>query len=48
LFRVEYEEIRDLSHLDLIRRYPSCFKSKATLLDNFVVSSIRVVFQKLG
>jgi SAM-dependent methyltransferase len=48
LFKIEYEEVRDLSHLDLIRHYPSCFKSKAALLDNFVVSSIRVVFQKLG
>ncbi len=48
LRRVEYEEVRDLSHLDLIRRYPSCFKSKAALIDDFIVSSIRVVFEKLG
>ncbi len=47
LKRVEYREIRDLSHLGLIRSHPSCFRGKSALLDEFIVSSIHVVFQKL-
>lgn len=47
LRKVEYKEIRDLAHLNLIREYPSCFRNKSTLLDNFLVTSIHVVFQKL-
>lgn len=46
LRKVEYKEIRDLSHLNLIREYPSCFRNKSTLLDDFTISSIHVVFQK--
>lgn len=48
LCKVEYREIRDLAHLGLIREHPSCFKSKSALLDDFIVSSIHVVFQKLN
>ena len=47
LRKIEYKEVQDLSHLNLIRKYPSCFKNKSSLLENFIVSSIHVVFQKL-
>ena len=47
LRKVEYKEILDLSHMNLIRKYSSCFRNKSTLFDNFIVSSIHVVFQKL-
>ena len=46
LRRVEYREIRDASHLELIRRHASCFRSKSALLEDFLVASIHVVFQK--
>lgn len=43
---VRYLENVDASHLNLIRTYPSCFKSKSDCFENFVVSSIEVLFQK--
>jgi SAM-dependent methyltransferase len=46
LQEVEYEEIQDLSHLELIRNFPSCFRNKSSLLENFLVSSIHALFQK--
>jgi ubiquinone/menaquinone biosynthesis C-methylase UbiE len=45
---VRYHETVDLSHLALLRRYPSCFKSKSEYFENFIVSSIEVLFQKLN
>lgn len=46
LKKVKYVENYDLSHLSLIRKYPSCFKSKTNCFDNLVVSSISVLFKK--
>jgi len=46
LKRVRYNERFDRSHLDLIRAYPSCFKSESKYFENFIVSSIGVLFQK--
>jgi len=46
LKRIHYAEKLNLSHLDLIRAYPSCFKSKSGNFDNFIVASITVLFQK--
>jgi hypothetical protein len=46
LEKVIYEEHEDLSHLSLIRRYPSCFKSKSTCFENFTVTRIRALFEK--
>jgi SAM-dependent methyltransferase len=46
LRRVEYREIRELAHLDLVRDHPSCFRARSGLLDDFLVTSIHVVFQK--
>lgn len=44
---VRYNESFDLSHLSLIRRFPSCFKSKFNHFENFIVAGISVLFQKL-
>ena len=46
LKRIRYHEIVDLSHLRLIRLYPSCFRSRSSYFDNFIVSNICVLFQK--
>lgn len=41
-----YYEKLCLFHLNLIKTYPSCFKSKYNCLDNFIVDRISVLFQK--
>jgi ubiquinone/menaquinone biosynthesis C-methylase UbiE len=41
-----YEESLDLSGLELIHKYPSCFRSKTDCFDNLFVSHLRVLFQK--
>jgi ubiquinone/menaquinone biosynthesis C-methylase UbiE len=46
LKRVRYHEQLDLSHLSLIGTYPSCFKSKSNDFENFIITSISVLFQK--
>jgi ubiquinone/menaquinone biosynthesis C-methylase UbiE len=46
LERVIYRESVDLSHLGMIGRYPSCFKSKSSYFENFIVANIRVLFRK--
>ncbi len=40
-----YENL-DVTHLDLIERFPSCFKSSSPLFDNFVVKSIEVLMRR--
>lgn len=47
LTTVKYHEGKNLAHLDLIRKYPSCFKSKSANLEGFTVSSITALFRKL-
>lgn len=47
LKKVIYDEIYDLSHLDLIMKYPSCFRSKTKYFDNLIISSIKVLFKKI-
>ncbi len=42
----EYNEIRTFGDLNLVTRYPSCFKSKSGNFDEFVVSGIRALFRK--
>jgi SAM-dependent methyltransferase len=44
--RVHYIETADLSHLALVREYPSCFRSKSDDFENFTVSSISVLLRK--
>jgi len=46
LSRVKYYEYVDTSHLDLIIKHPSCFKSKTKNMDNLIVSSIEILFKK--
>ncbi len=46
LERIKYCEHVNISHLDLIAKYPSCFKSKTKYFDNLIVSSIEVLFIK--
>jgi SAM-dependent methyltransferase len=46
LRRVRYYEVYDVSALDLIARYPSCFKSKTKHFDDLIVSRIEALFQK--
>jgi ubiquinone/menaquinone biosynthesis C-methylase UbiE len=46
LRKVRYHEAIDLSQLSLISAYPSCFKSRSICFDNFIVSNIRILFQK--
>lgn len=46
LERLRYYEIPKVSYLDLIMKYPSCFKSKTKNFDNLIVSFIEVLFKK--
>jgi len=41
-----YKEQLDISHVNLISKYPSCFKSKSSRFDNFLVTSVEILFQK--
>jgi hypothetical protein len=41
---VIYHESRNLSHLDIIRKYPGCFKGKVKSFENFLVSGISAGF----
>jgi SAM-dependent methyltransferase len=43
---VRYDEIRNLSHLDIIRAHPSCFRRVTGDLEEFLVAVIRVHFTK--
>lgn len=47
LERSLYEERIDVSALDLVRRHPSCFRSKTSQFDDLIVSSIEVAFTKI-
>lgn len=42
---IQYFERLNLSHLDLIRAYPSCFISKSSDFENFTVSNVSALFQ---
>ncbi len=44
---IRYHESTDLSGLILIRKYPSCFKSKTADFDNLITSSMAVLFRKI-
>lgn len=46
LDRRMYFEHWDISSLDIICRYPSCFRAKSDQLDSFLVSVIEVLFQR--
>lgn len=43
---VRYEEIQNLSHLNLIRAHPRCFRHVSDDIEEFLVAVIRVHFRK--
>lgn len=43
---VMYNEIADATYVDLIYRYPSCFRSKSAQFDNFLMAYIKALFRK--
>jgi ubiquinone/menaquinone biosynthesis C-methylase UbiE len=42
----KYEEILDISGLDVIKKYPTCFKKENITFENFIVSGIKILLQK--
>lgn len=45
---INYKEIKDIRYLNLIARYPSCFKSKIKSFDELIVSSSEIFFKKIN
>lgn len=43
---INYDKYYNLEYLNLIRDYPSCFKGKSDNFDNFIVSTIEILFKK--
>lgn len=44
--RVVYHEIYNADHVDLIARYPTCFRSKTRNFDDLIISNIEALFRK--
>jgi SAM-dependent methyltransferase len=44
---LRYYEIHDPRHLEIIAKYPSCFKSKTNHFDEFTVAAIEVLLQRV-
>jgi ubiquinone/menaquinone biosynthesis C-methylase UbiE len=44
---VKYDEFININHLDLVMKYPSCFKSKTDGFDNLIVKKVSVLFKKI-
>ncbi len=44
---ISYHEIPDYYGLELIENYPSCFKSKSTVFDDFLISGIELTAKKI-
>ena len=40
------DRIYNADHVDLIARYPTCFKSRTQTFDDLIVSNIEAVFRK--
>jgi SAM-dependent methyltransferase len=47
LKKVIYEENRNYWSLDMVKQYPSCFRSKTSDFESLIVSDIRVLFKKV-
>ena len=47
LRRLRYREMKDARHLSLVQAYPTCFKAKTSDLDDRVVATIEVLFEKV-
>jgi SAM-dependent methyltransferase len=43
---LRYKNVLDLSHLDLIVKFPTCFRTKTELFDDLIVASLEVLLQK--
>lgn len=48
LKKIKYFEKSNPINLDLVIKYPSCFKSKTNCFDNLIVSAIEVLFKKIS
>jgi len=48
LKKINYDKFYNLEYLNLIREYPSCFKGKSKNFNNFIVSSIDILFKRIG
>jgi len=46
LIPVVYYEIANAEHVDLIARYPTCFRSRTGHFDDLIISNIEVLFRK--
>ena len=46
LLRRDYREIATYKHVDLIEKYPTCFRSKVESFEELVVAVIEALFQK--
>lgn len=46
LEKVIYYEVFNADHVDLIRRFPTCFKHKSANIEDFIISNIEVLFRK--
>jgi SAM-dependent methyltransferase len=44
---IRYTESLNLAHLDLVKSYPSCFRSKTDSFDNLIVETMTAVFEKV-
>jgi ubiquinone/menaquinone biosynthesis C-methylase UbiE len=42
----KYEEILDISGLNIIKKYPSCFKKENIAFENFIISGVKILLQK--
>lgn len=46
LERIVYREVFNPDHLELILRYPGCFRSKTPVFDDLLVSNMEILFRK--
>ena len=44
---IRYTESLNLAHLDLIKSYPACFRSKTDSFDDLIVETMTTVFEKV-
>jgi SAM-dependent methyltransferase len=44
--RVAYYETANADHVELVRRYPSCFRSKTRVFDDLIISNVETLFRK--
>ena len=45
---VRYEEVLDVTHLELIERHPTCFRSKTDDFNELILANIVALFRKVG